>query len=436
MSRDNFNKNKMIEFLYSVGLFGFGFFVTLHDLPRIPLLGFDVRIGILFFPLILCGLFCVKKNNFFESLKQNYLIWITAFALLTYCALNAALVNPTMRGFGFLLWLIINVSVFFLIVLKPSKALVNGFLFTLVLNSGTILIQHYFYDLIWIPSKLSDFIFITDLVRVYGLFGEPSYAGLNLSFLYLFLIFYDFSNYKKLNILLKAAVVLALFFTYSRTSLIVLLILFPLDFYLCFKKSFKKALVTSSLFIGSFLISAINSSDFYPYMNIKIEKLVRVNASEYFKAQRNFNPPNEGLPESLLFAEYGSQNSRILALQRGWVVFRQNSLFGVGLGNSKKYIFENKILPHRFIEFFGLNNLFIEILAELGLAGMSVFLFFVGSIFYKGIKTGAVVPVGMMFFILFVLMQVFQNINMPAMWMSFYFVLVSCSPSNTYKKSF
>ena len=427
------NKISFSEKLYQIGLFGFGFFMTLHDLPRIPLFGFELRVGILFFIFILAGFYSARKNEIFDSFKNYRLLWVSLLFFLIYTTLNCFTIDPTKRSIGFLIWLYINATVFSLMLIKPRKILIYGLTATITLNVFYIFLQHYFFDLIWLPERFAEFTYVTDLVRAFGLFGEPSYGAMNLAFLYLYLMFFKLTPWKKLDFFLKSMTILAILFTYSRTGIVIICTLIPWDLYLSYKRSLRKGSALLAVFLALFLVSAVNSRNYYPFINLKLKEIERVNAKEYFNQYRKFKMYRTEDEYNALMIEDGSQFRRIISLKRGWLAFVSNPIFGVGLANSKDYL-EKRNFLEELGEVNGLYNLFLEIAVELGSIGVFLFLFLIFTLLYYAYRKNALLAATFMLYIVFIPMQVCQNINMPPMWMAFYFVVLNLKSNSFFQR--
>lgn len=399
-----------------------------QDLPRLNLLGQDIRLGLFFLiPLSIHFLISLKKIDI-ELIKSQKILFAFLLGTLVFSIVQTLLVDLNGRSIGFLIWLICNVF-FFIYVYLFKKFKWVGFSIALgqLFNSVYIVLQNYYYESIWVPPAFMGINFAGQ-VRSYGLMGEPSYVPILLIPAIAF--FYrdkslNLNDWQKRLILLVMTV--ALCFTYSRLSFLCLFVWLFVEIILNWKKAIK--LLGPGLAIALF-ISGFQNPKFF---GLKIKTTASKNRTLDKSIQ---NRTNHEYKKDRAVVTTGSINSRIESSKRG-LKFLTLKPMGVGLGNSKKELIkyyepivkkerkrrnQNGLpgLPFSKRNIQGLYNIFLEVAVEIGVIGFLLFLGFTSSLIWEVFKTKDMMSLGMILSMLLA-MQFAQNINMPAMWVIFTF---------------
>lgn len=238
-------------------------------------------------------------------------------------------------------------------------------------------------------------------VRSYAFLGEPSYVSL-LFFPTLILsnCYLTFEKRFITNLLL----ITALGLTYARISMLCLALL-P---FVLISTKFSRSNYLKAFFIP-FLISAtiivLSNPIFWGFSS---------------DSQSIINP--DSISRTI---NKGSTPTRINAFRQGWFAFKKNPLYGVGLGNSKNYLSQknsdnNNVSNNPT----GLHNLFLEIIVEQGVIGFTLFLLLLARIVHLNITYKWKPTATALLALIFVPMQLSQNVNMPAMWI---FLSLACA---------
>ena len=159
-------------------------------------------------PILGHGLFNLKM--FSKSIKSLFLLSSTRSILIfTIATLIITCINQIdTRSIGFLVWLVISVSLYFYAGIIKNDWIIKGLLFGQIFN------------LFYIPLMMTngeEIITYAGKIRAYGLMGEPSYLAIALVSL---LIFVNQFKDKRLLIGLKLLIYFGLLFSFSRTALI------------------------------------------------------------------------------------------------------------------------------------------------------------------------------------------------------------------------
>lgn len=198
----------------------------------------------------------------------------------------------------------------------------------------------------------------TNLFRLSGTFAHPNYLASFLLITIPFLFLYKTKNFT-LNFL-KLFPVLILFFTYSRASWIIFIIIAILMFaksILSFNKIYfsKQQIV---IFLGVILLSFTLLS---PYISKRLQSF------------------------SLAFEQRGSFDVRLSTYQEALSIIQQYPLFGVGLYRSIEQYAYNPITDTfgniKASRALGIHNTFLEIAAETGIPGLILFTLFLVFVF-------------------------------------------------------
>lgn len=81
-----------------------------------------------------------------------------------------------------------------------------------------------------------------------------------------------------------------------------------------------------------------------------------------------------------------SNSDRILTWKNGWIIYKENPIFGIGIHNAKNFFYQNTQYPPFQSEFkeLDIHNTFLKVLAELGIVG---FIFFLNIFLWPWIKS-------------------------------------------------
>jgi len=382
------------------------FLSPMQDLPRIPIGSFYLRIGYIGLLFIIPILF-LNYKKYWDIVKAEPLFLLCGLIVLYNIFL--LIHHADLRAIGFLVWLIFN-CIFLLI---SSQISFNIFfkliLYSQIINSLYIILSNYFHSHMILPANYDYYNFLGH-VRSYAFLGEPSYVSL------LFFPTIILSNYYlsfKKRIFTNLLLISAFSFTYSRTSLLCLSIL---PILLLFPKASRANYIKAFIIplLASIIISAIDNPIFWGYEN-RTQVIIAQETPSLIQTMHT----NPTLPSPTQFSETlnsGSTSTRIAAFQKGWAIVKNNFLFGVGLGNSKSYISKQNPNIKNKLHKTGVHNLFLEIIVEQGIIGLVLFLLLLGRVFQLHLKHGWKPTATALLFLIFVPMQLCQNINMPAMW--------------------
>ncbi len=364
-------KNNISLFLLVIILF----FVSFGDFPKIM----GMRLGYLVLP------FVIMLN--YKMLIKNYLIVFKKYKAYLFLGLYLILSNifiyHDQRSIGFTLWYFFNLILLILINESSRKSIYYASVAIIIFGSLHILIQP-FYDH---SQELLRFVDYEGRVRFASFFGEPSYAVLYLGTMLLIL---NSTNILKARwkFLLIVSTAAAIALTGSKLYWVLVIFLVLINY---------KIALLQVLMIFAFMM-------FSP------------------RYEKHFAINNKRISASLEYSELKIKTSttypislREASLKRGLEAFKQNPIFGVGVGNSKNYIETNKILPDlkTGYTYEGIHNLLLEILVELGIVGTFIFTWLILDILQFKLFNKE----NLMFLAVFSMMQFCQNLNMPAFWM-------------------
>ena len=376
----------IMKYFFTIFLFSYGFLVTFNDLPKVSFLSYESRIGILLLGLAFGIFFLLKKKLAFLYYDR----FSCFFPLIVYTALSSVFISTDRgRSLGFFIWLLLNIA---LVCGRFSWAGI-GFLVACLCGSIHILLQTYAFDWVYSPATLYNYTFNETIIRPFSLWGEPSYAVLNLSVFYMYFEFYKSNNFIKHSVQFLAA--LAILMTFSRGGLccIAFFILFRLIRVLQRKERF----FTMGYFIIPLLIY---------FFHVKyVDKLISKNQTGNAQAVK------------VALVTKGSENQRLISIKRGIQTFKNHPWLGVGIGNSGEYIKKNKIRSDLNSSYQGLHNIFLEMICELGLVGFFIYIYS----FYLYFKKNKRENLYLFVFTMFVPMSFCQNINMPTTWLTLTF---------------
>ena len=199
------------------------------------------------------------------------------------------------------------------------------------------------------------------ILRLYGSFSHPNiFAGYLVFLIFvLFVLYFSSKNFWQKNLILfiSSLATMTLYFTFSRAAWISLLINLILLVIFIFKKAAKNFRTPFFEFFGLVLIifvmfSVLTARDF----------LVRIEA--------------RGRLENI------SVKERMLNFDRGQEIVKKNFLLGVGLGNYSWELFK-KYPNLTSWDYQPIANIYLLILAELGLVGLLLFLSMVLFVFLR-----------------------------------------------------
>jgi len=247
--------------------------------------------------------------------------------------------------------------------------------------------------------------------RLRGLLSEPSILGMYvvISFFFILLIRKTYKSYSLKVKILPCLLVFILIFTFSRSSQVIFLfglfILFMFEFNL-YQKINRLILVTFFiLLVLPFFISPVRQS---------ISEIEKLKGSDNSKVVRNIN--------------------MITSIN----VFKNNWLFGVGMGNFGFYysdnVDRNMNLPLEILATIDpqnmrwpvTNNFVTRIIAELGLVGFllfSAFYFYIFSIVFRMSVNKKYKPFGIYLLIIFILIVAFNFTNESFQFFIYWFFL-------------
>lgn len=351
----------------SLGLFLYGLLAPLGLLPKIAIVSFQVRLGIiLVLPAV--AYYIIKKAQDLKKIT-HLKIKLLSFIYLLYCGLNSLVLNPiTTRSFGFLIWLALNLLILNLILDKPKKSLkvlINGFLIGQTISSLYLLYSVYAagtLPLIWPIEQYS----FSGMLRSGGLAGEPSYFAISI-IPAIWMIYFMESNPLKwiLFTLYSTAGFLSLSRLFIFSYLFLILAIVIID-----RRNLSRIATVIVLVTFSLFPSILKNPRYYGIVDTKTKKEVEIKSRTYPKELKKLST-NTGLT----MIDHGWNSQRIISFIRSYKLFLENPYTGVGLGNSEYRLrqkFLGKSKKHYYVE--GSSNLHIEVLLEQGLIGTIVLL--------------------------------------------------------------
>jgi O-antigen ligase len=392
----------------AIALFTFAAFAPLQDLIRIPANNYQIRLGYLL--SVLLFIYVVPKmRRFLTDWRMLFLIGLAIYLLAMQMFSNTG--SP--RGLLFCGWFIVHI----VIVISSAcyanalKYLYRGLLFGQIINFMVAVYVFFFAQGTQMFQDLLASSMDNIHLRSYGLLGEPSYVALCQGPLLLLLL-----GKKKNTQFERAAIyllMLSLVFSFSRSAYLAIVIIIPFTIIYYFKtdriKDIKLKLLLP-LFLGLF-------TAFLYYPNFFINTHRSPAPSEVDNSIRKVDIPERSLPD---VAYSASPKERLVLLKMSFDLFKQKPLLGHGLSNIPHALKENNPdwRSTGKTQILGCHNLFLEILVENGLIGLTFFLGFLVSLFYVLIREKLYVLTATAS-LLMISMQFSQNINMPAMWIYF-----------------
>jgi len=385
---------------FSVGLWVF--LSPMQDLPRIPIGSFFLRIGYIGLLVIFPIMFLNYKKYWGIIIKEplfllcNLIIIYNIFLLVHHADLRAV---------GFLIWLIFN-CIFLLISSQVSfDILFKLVLFSQIINSLYIILSNYFHSYLILPTNYEYYNFMGH-VRSYAFLGEPSYVSL--LFFPTLILSNCYLTFKK-RIITNLLLITACGLTYARISMFCL------------------ALLPFVLILPKFSRSNYLKAFFIPFL-ISASIIVLANPIFWgFSSNSKSIINSDSISRTI---NKGSTSTRISAFEQGWFAFKENPLYGVGLGNSKNHLSQKNSDKNNVSDYpTGLHNLFLEIIVEQGVIGFTLFLLLLARIVHLNITCNWKPTATALLALIFVPMQLSQNVNMPAMW-----IFLSLAYAEIYQK--
>jgi len=350
--------------------------------------------------------FAIYKGEipYLRSIKQ---IMLFSFAILFYCQVIYYVEDYNVLKKIFKIYINAYVFLVFICIIEIFNYCftnpVTTFLFNFWHNSST---GSGVFDL-FIPVLIERGAF----PRLRGLLSEPSVLGMYvvISFFFILLIRNTYKSYSLKVKILPYLLILILIFSFSRSSQIIffigLFILFIFKFNL-YQKINRLILATFFiLLVLPFFISPVRQS---------ISEIEKLKGSDNSKIVRNIN------------------------MMTSINVFKNNWLFGVGMGNFGFYysdnVDKNVNLPYEILATIEpqnmrwpvTNNFATRILAELGLVGFLLFLafyFYVFSIVFRMSANKKYKPFGIYLLIIFILVVCFNFTNESFQFFIYWFFL-------------
>ncbi len=320
---------------------------------RIPL-GFDMVIkplDITVFTLFVYYVFFSIKN---KSIASPFLKPFLVFSFFAFLSLLFNVKNLTTQtffvSFLYLIRWIMYGSILFLLS-KTDKTFKQS-IKTMLILCGSAMVLLGFIQYFLYPSLRNLYYLGWDehMYRMFSTFLDPNYAGtfFVLFFLFLLNLFFTYSfvqqRNKKIGIgLLAVLTLLAVFLTYSRGALIMLLV--STIIFLILLKRERLIVILLCSFLLFFLIS-------YQWFHIENINLLRV----------------------------ASSAARIETMNNSLKIIKDNMLFGVGFNSYRyaqiRYGFRSKSLLMESHADAGVDNSFLFLMATTGIVGMTCYLFF------------------------------------------------------------
>ncbi|MBI2521853.1 MAG: O-antigen ligase family protein [Bdellovibrio sp.] len=391
----------------------FAMLAPLQDLPRItiPIINYDLRIAFLGIPLIFIGLIAKWRENLSILLKnmdvRNFCILIILFLL--YCVSYNFIFTFSKRSIGFCIWLFFNIFILISSSFPQKNYLLRGLLIGQFFVGIHIILSHFFFPDIPVPAVTEDFRYQGFYLRVFSLMGEPSYVPLSMAPLILHLLLKrtPLSTFEKVTIY---TLFLALGLIYARTVLVATFFIFLITIF--YKRQEKKFLILYLLvpLFLSYTVSFIRFPGYYGSNLFPTPKNLIKHLRPYIRKPSSF----EQIDTDKAFLLGGSNQDRLRALQNGIFLFKRYPFFGVGLANSYEVCEKECIVPERELVF-SPHNIFLELLVDGGIIGFTIVstaFFFLARFRRREGDLSHLMPM----LLLMILMQLAQNINMPAIW--------------------
>ncbi len=385
----------------------YGFFLAFQNFPRIPIGNFELRISFLAVPFL--GIwFLVHLRKNLDALKPYRKVLLALGILTTYLVLHVALYFHQARAIGFLIWYLFNAFSFVYVLALRNEWVSRGFICSLLWGSFHMILQR-FDPYLWVSTHdVLENVDISGHYRVFSWFGESSYAALNLLFLVGLTQLYEHKRWFWATL----TTLLALSFAYSKLTWVGIPILYALLFYRAKGRPDRQrnlgiqlACISAFLFFSYQVFPNRFKSD-----GVQPQIAAPADAKSYHEVELR---THYDLPSTALFIEVLLRD-RTATYLRGWETVKLNPLFGVGLGNSKHYIEENRVRSDINHKFEGVPSLYLEIASEIGIVGLLFFLGFLASLYLSfGLKT-SLLP---FWFTVLFLMQFCPNLNMPVIWL-------------------
>lgn len=328
-------------FIFTLLLFPLGEVIRIDLGNNIIIKPIDVGVGLTVF---LWLMFKLKKN---EAVKQKYIF----FPLLFFTAIGffSLLINYFFLSFNqflaslmYLLRWIAYAGIFFVVseFNNDFKKKISGLLIvigSLVISLGYI--QYFFY------SNLRNLYYLgwdEHMYRMFSIFFDPNFAG---AFFVLFFLFLTSIFLKKKSILIGVLSISALgavFLTFSRSALIMLIASSCLLFVLSNKK------IWIAILLGIILLVLSASSKYFNIENINLFRVV-------------------------------SSEARLETAKKAIEIIQTHPFFGVGF-NAYRYAKLNYSLGNNNAETIshadaGVDNSFLFVIATTGIVGFIVYLF-------------------------------------------------------------
>ena len=365
---------------------------NIKDIINIP----HIQDNILFIIILFCSFIIYNINNN-KIIMQKKFIKISKLYVLILLLITISFI------FNFFSYESFNLKYF----LRELKYLIIPFVFILILQNKKIFLNYskLFKLVIYISSiiNISQYFlynFFPDLhnifffkpsrgIRYWGGFIGPNTYSIHLSFIIVFNLIFYLKKRSKINIILFLLLLLPFYNTYSRSGLFVLTFGLILTFYFSDLKSKLKQILI-------FLI-----------ILIMVLNIVGINNYYYDRLLRTINKigvNNEN--------EYQPTKARIKVLKTSLLMFKDNFLLGVGLGQHP--IRFNKYETSKDKNSTVSHNEYLKFASELGIFGLIIIVVFIFKIIqfsylnYKK-KNNAINTSLLIFSLMFAASEMFYN---------------------------
>ncbi len=349
-------------------------FLLLAFLPASIIVGATVSLSIIVLFCLIIIFYYLKDQEiefqnlyliYFFSILYLYLIINTFLALDPYISIR--------RNLGFVRYILLFLSINYLFLKLESK---RNLFFVWIITIGILIFDSYFQKLFGFNTLgWKSGIGGSGGQRIVSFFKDEPVVGSYLFsfFLLLSASILQFSESKNKKILFYIFFLIGLFLillTGERSSFIKAILSSLLFFLLIYKFSIKKIITITTLFIIVF-ITAVNFSTF-----------LKLRYYEQFKIMF-FKDNKLNLENNTYFMVYNS----------GYLVFKENKIFGVGAKNYGEYASQRNSelrakspLDHSFIPTTHPHQIYLEFLSEHGIFGTLIILSLFIFIFFKMLK--------------------------------------------------
>lgn len=293
---------------------------------------------------VICSLFIIKERYKLMSIPRNYLIAIFIFFAVGF--LSVCISENFADSFNRYMKYLLRLSMVFLVLIAVQKPVeLKKILYCIIFSAA-------------LSAVIAIYQGLSGNYRADVFFSNPMYyAGFLVQIIPILLVLViNKSEHKYYYSTVFLCLLLALLFNGTRGAWLSMLVLLPLVMILC-KINLKKLF---AVFLTAVMVLSI-----------------------LFTVNESFN----NRIQSFTSMKYQSNSERLLLWQSAVNMWKDNPVFGVGVGNFEKNYREKYISPEAKERGLGHpHNNFLGFLSEMGLVGASTYLIYIGTFLYGALK--------------------------------------------------